>query len=217
MSLTRGRALESQVRGGSILDVLHQRCCGLEVHKSSISACILLHGSGRVQKHQRRFGAMTQDLHELAHWLKQFEVTQVAIAYASHCTSLGGCETFSSNGSLFDPSIVSRHWLSVMDRWIDGSAPGSSSRYSFLSLQRWARTRPTARQVFSCWVEIFEPLRHLIERQHSFRTQPLEMTLQSVFDPHATDHAASKWFAITGHQTTRVQDNCDGLVRMVIQ
>jgi hypothetical protein len=39
------------------------------------------------------------------------------------------------------------------------------------------------------------------------------MTLQSVFDPHATDHAASKWFAITGHQTTRVQDICNGLVR----
>ena len=101
--------------------MLHQRCCGLEVHKSSISTCILLHGSGRVPKHQRRFGAMTQDLHELAHWLKQFEGTQVAIAYASHCTSLGRCATFSSNCSLFDPSIVSRHWLSVMDRWIDGS------------------------------------------------------------------------------------------------
>jgi hypothetical protein len=71
-----------------------------------------------VQKHQRRFGAMTQDLHELAHWLKQFEVTQVAIAYASHCTSLGRCATFSSNCSLFDPSIVSRHGLSVMDQWI---------------------------------------------------------------------------------------------------
>jgi len=61
------------------MDVLHQRCCGLDVHKSSISACILLHVSGRVQKHQRRFGAMTQDLHELAHWLKEFEVTQVAM------------------------------------------------------------------------------------------------------------------------------------------
>jgi transposase len=32
-----------------------------------------------VQKHQRRFGAMTQDLQELANWLRQFEVTQVAM------------------------------------------------------------------------------------------------------------------------------------------
>jgi transposase len=41
------------------MDVLHARCCGLDVHKSSISACILLREAGRVQKHQRRFGAMT--------------------------------------------------------------------------------------------------------------------------------------------------------------
>ena len=61
------------------MDVLHPRCCGLDVHKSSISACILLRETGRVQKHQRRFGAMTQDLHELAEWLRQFGVTQVAM------------------------------------------------------------------------------------------------------------------------------------------
>jgi hypothetical protein len=50
------------------MDVLHPRCCGLDVHKSSISACILLWEAGRVQKHQRRLGAMTQDLRELAEW-----------------------------------------------------------------------------------------------------------------------------------------------------
>jgi hypothetical protein len=50
----------------------------LDVHKNSISACILLREAGRVQKHQRRFGAMTQDLRELAEWLRQFGVTQVA-------------------------------------------------------------------------------------------------------------------------------------------
>jgi transposase len=61
------------------MDVLHSRCCGLDVHKSSISACILLREAGRVQKHQRRFGAMTQELRELAEWLRQFGVTQVAM------------------------------------------------------------------------------------------------------------------------------------------
>jgi hypothetical protein len=59
------------------MDVLHPRCCGLDVHKSSISACILVREAGRVQKHQRRFAAMTQDLQELAEWLRQFGVTQV--------------------------------------------------------------------------------------------------------------------------------------------
>ena len=61
------------------MDVLHPRCCGLDVHKSSISACILLREAGREQKQQRRFGAMTQDLHELAEWLRQFGVTQIAM------------------------------------------------------------------------------------------------------------------------------------------
>jgi transposase len=61
------------------MDVLHPRCCGLDVHKSSISACILLREAGRVQKHQRRFGAMTQELRELAEWLRQFGVTQLAM------------------------------------------------------------------------------------------------------------------------------------------
>jgi hypothetical protein len=28
------------------MDVLHPRCCGLDVHKSSISACILLREEG---------------------------------------------------------------------------------------------------------------------------------------------------------------------------
>src|SRR5258707_1356681 len=61
------------------MDVLHPKCCGLDVHKNSISACILVQVAGRVQKHQRRFGAMTQDLQELANWLRQFEVAQVAM------------------------------------------------------------------------------------------------------------------------------------------
>ena len=42
------------------MNVLHSRCCGLDVHKGSISACILLREAGRVQKQQRRFGAMTR-------------------------------------------------------------------------------------------------------------------------------------------------------------
>jgi len=39
----------------------------------------LVHVAGRVQKHQRRFGAMTRDLQDLANWFRQFEVTQVAM------------------------------------------------------------------------------------------------------------------------------------------
>lgn len=57
------------------MDVLHPRCCGLDVHKSSISACVLLREAGGVRTQQRRFEAMTHDLRELTEWLRQLGVT----------------------------------------------------------------------------------------------------------------------------------------------
>ena len=73
------RVLERTSEEALVMDVLHPRCCGLDVHKGSISACVLLREAGGVQKHQRRFGAMTHDLYELAEWLRQFEVSQIAM------------------------------------------------------------------------------------------------------------------------------------------
>jgi hypothetical protein len=49
------------------------------------SVCILLREAGRVQKHQRRFSAMTQDLQELAEWLRQFGVTLACQGSALCC------------------------------------------------------------------------------------------------------------------------------------
>lgn len=74
------------------------------------------------------FPTFTSDLHRLADWLIACRVTSVAIAYASHCTSFGRCETFSSSARLFDnltPLAFSGGW-----------GPGSSYRYSCLSLHR---------------------------------------------------------------------------------
>jgi hypothetical protein len=36
------------------MEVLYPRCCGLDVHKSSITACVLLAQSGKPLKHIRR-------------------------------------------------------------------------------------------------------------------------------------------------------------------
>ena len=73
------------------MEVLYSRCCGLDVHKASVTACCRwLDRAGRApQKEIRRFGTYTAELVELAQWLQQHQVEQVAIAYASHCTSLG--------------------------------------------------------------------------------------------------------------------------------
>jgi hypothetical protein len=60
-------------------------------------------------------------------------------------------------------------------------------------------------------------LRHFVPRQHSLGTQPLETTLQFIFDRHATDHATGEWLAIAGRRTPRVQEPSDGVGRMVIK
>ena len=61
------------------MDVVYPRCCGLDVHKASITACVLLSEGGRKQKHLRRFGTMTGDLLLLADWLRELGVTHVAM------------------------------------------------------------------------------------------------------------------------------------------
>ena len=61
------------------MEVLYPRCCGLDVHKSSITACALLREQGRIRTERRRFTTMTQELKSLAAWLRQLQVTHVAI------------------------------------------------------------------------------------------------------------------------------------------
>ena len=61
------------------MEVLYERCCGLDVHKSSIAACILLEQKHRPKKHLRRFGCTTRDLLELVEWLRSFDVQHVAM------------------------------------------------------------------------------------------------------------------------------------------
>src|ERR1700730_14306523 len=53
-----------------IVDVLHRRSAGLDVHKRTVVACIRsVDAEGTVHKQIRTFGTMTADLLELADWL----------------------------------------------------------------------------------------------------------------------------------------------------
>jgi transposase len=62
------------------MDVVHARCCGLDVHKKSVVACVLItQPDGSVERHMRTFGTITADLLKLADWLNQLHVTQVAM------------------------------------------------------------------------------------------------------------------------------------------
>jgi transposase len=60
--------------------IVYARCCGLDVHKKSISACLLTpDDQGGTQQQVRRFGTMTRDLLELSDWLASNQVTHVAM------------------------------------------------------------------------------------------------------------------------------------------
>ena len=49
------------------MEVVNERCCGLDVHKQTVVACVIVPGSSR-QPHKeiRTFGTMTADLLEFS-------------------------------------------------------------------------------------------------------------------------------------------------------
>ena len=62
------------------MEVVYERCAGLDVHKKSVVGCrILPKEGGGWQKETRRFGTMTDELLELADWLRAGRVTTVAM------------------------------------------------------------------------------------------------------------------------------------------
>lgn len=60
------------------MEVLYRCCCGLDVHKKSITACVLW-TEGKKHKEKRRFGTFTEDLLKLTEWLHECGVTHVAM------------------------------------------------------------------------------------------------------------------------------------------
>lgn len=58
------------------MQVVHEVCCGLDVHKKSVTACVLAAGRRR---QTREFGTFTRELLELADWLRDCGVTHVAL------------------------------------------------------------------------------------------------------------------------------------------
>lgn len=62
------------------MEVVYSRCCGIDVHKRSVTACLLLPGPGaQPVKEIRTFSTMTDDLLALGDWLATADVTHVAM------------------------------------------------------------------------------------------------------------------------------------------
>lgn len=62
------------------MDIIYTHCAGLDVHKKTVVAAIIVpNGQGGLYKEQRTFGTMTADLLALSDWLLTHQVTQVAM------------------------------------------------------------------------------------------------------------------------------------------
>ena len=62
------------------MELVHERCAGLDVHKKGVVACVMVSTSTeKAHKEVRSFGTMTDILLQLSDWLSGFGVTHVAM------------------------------------------------------------------------------------------------------------------------------------------
>ncbi len=63
-----------------MVDVIHERCAGLDVGKDEVTACVRTpEGSGGRRQEIRTYATFTSRLEDLAEWLASEGVTQVAM------------------------------------------------------------------------------------------------------------------------------------------
>ena len=61
------------------MDVIVERCAGLDVHKKTVMACVRKPKDGKRVSVRREFSTFTCGLHQLRDWLASEGVTQVAM------------------------------------------------------------------------------------------------------------------------------------------
>ena len=62
------------------MQVVHERCCGLDVHKKTVVACVLRsHDDGPLERFIRTFSTMTANLLALSDWLTSLDIKEIAL------------------------------------------------------------------------------------------------------------------------------------------
>jgi len=62
------------------MQVLYERCCGLDVHKKTVVACVVITAlDGQVHKQVRTFATTTASLLALTDWLASFPISHIAL------------------------------------------------------------------------------------------------------------------------------------------
>ncbi|MDT8380204.1 MAG: transposase [Desulfotignum sp.] len=64
----------------TFIQIVHPVCCGLDVHKKKISACLItVDNNGKEQYEIKEFGTFTDDLVEMKNWLLNNECPVLAM------------------------------------------------------------------------------------------------------------------------------------------
>jgi transposase len=93
------------------MQVVHERCAGLDVHKKNVYGCVItLEKNGRKKQEVRRFGTMTADLLELAEWLRERGVTHVAM----EATGVFWRPVWAALEEQFELMLVNPHHIKVI-------------------------------------------------------------------------------------------------------
>jgi transposase len=61
------------------MELVYQRCCGIDIHKKVIVACLIIWTNGQRHKEIRSFRTVTAELLQLLDWLKAAHCTHVAM------------------------------------------------------------------------------------------------------------------------------------------
>lgn len=61
------------------MEEMLNRCCGLDVHRDTITACVMIGNGPKKYKEIKTFSTFTCHIEELAEWLKSLEIKQVAV------------------------------------------------------------------------------------------------------------------------------------------
>jgi len=60
--------------------IVYKRCCGMDVHKDSVTVCVLLiDEDGEFREQKRHFSTMTRGLREMSAWLAGLGVEAIAM------------------------------------------------------------------------------------------------------------------------------------------
>jgi transposase len=62
------------------MEIVYRCCCGIDVHKESVTACVLWAEDGQQRREQKRkFSTFTRDLLAMADWLRECGVTHIVM------------------------------------------------------------------------------------------------------------------------------------------